>query len=350
LYRLRIMTIEKNQKINILIKSYLGGELNDSECAELVEWMDTDPENVAYFREYADAQSPLKSEMLDSGWAAMKHKRQLRESADKLPINGDFSWGRKVLSISRIQFAKYAAILIIGVISLMLSLNQLSDHLNSKDNTQWIQAKTQAGQKTQIVLPDSSVVWLNSESVISFPTSFKSQKKRIVRLEGEAFFDVADQGRSLFIVQCRDYNVEVHGTRFNVMAYRDFNRTETTLLEGAVKITNGKQSITLLPGERAIASGNYLTKSRANVRQASAWTENKFYFDNVSFTELARRLERWYDVKITLEDKSLNDIYYSGYFKNEETVWQVLDVIKMTTPIIYERKQFREIRIGGSTN
>ena len=129
------------------------------------------------------------------------------------------------------------------------------------------------------------------------------------------------------------------------MAYEDFDRTETTLVEGIVYIHKGSQNLTLKPGERAVFSKNYLTKSSAQVRQATLWKDNKFYFDNIPLRELARRLERWYDVKIILKDPSLKDIYYSGYFKNEETVWQVLAVIQMTTPIQYERNQFREITI-----
>ncbi|NJK86716.1 MAG: DUF4974 domain-containing protein [Bacteroidales bacterium] len=90
---------------------------------------------------------------------------------------------------------------------------------------------------------------------------------------------------------------------------------------------------------------NTLSKSKGLVRQATLWKENKFYFDKVPFKELVRRLERWYDVKIQLNDQSFDEVFYSGYFKNEETIWQVLDVIKMTTPIDYERKDFRQIVI-----
>ena len=202
------------------------------------------------------------------------------------------------------------------------------------------------GSKDENNSPDRSVVWLNSETSISFPSDLKSRRNRIVKLEGEAYFDVKKQGSSRFTVICSDYDIEVKGTKFNVMAYKDFERTETTLVEGAVNISKGNQNLTLKPGERAIYSKNYLTKSRAQVRQATLWKDNKFYFDNIPLRELIRRLERWYDVKIILKDSPLKDIYYSGYFKNEETVWQVLNVIQMTTPILYERNQFREITIA----
>lgn len=337
------------QKIDDLIRKYLEGNLCDAECAELLNWLDKDQNNTDYFREFARTGLPEQNATIEKSWNALKVKRQLRESAEGLHMNRHDK-GRKILHLSLLQITRYAALIVIGMITVLYAHNRIQDYLEDKQGGQWIHAETEAGQKTKIVLPDSTVVWLNSESVVSFSSNFETQRKRIIKLDGEAFFDVTDQGRSKFIVQCRDYNIEVKGTRFNVMAYKDFNRTETTLVEGAVQIIKGEDKLVLDPGERAIASRGYLTKSRAQVRQATLWKENKFYFDNVPFRELARRLERWYDVKITLADRSLDDIYYSGYFKNEETVWQVLDVIQITTPIVYERKQFREITISRKAN
>ena len=339
-----------NKSIDSIISDYLSGSLDSSECAILVEWLKEDQKNTHYFLERSAKWEAPPGKELEMSWNALKIKRQLRESAADLSVNRSPGWGRKVLRMTRIQFARYAALFIIGLITFLLTYSRVLDYREAKQSTNWIQAETQAGQKTKIVLPDSTVVWLNSESVVSFCSNFETHKERIIKLDGEAFFHVADQGRSKFIVRCPDYDVEVKGTKFNVMAYKDFSRTETTLVEGEVQIRKGDRKISLGPGERAVASGNYLTKSKAHIRQATLWKENKFYFDNVPFRELARRLERWYDVKITLADRSLDDIYYSGYFKNEETVWQVLDVIQITTPIVYERKQFREITISRKNN
>ena len=336
---------DKKQDICNIIDKYLEGNLDDAESTLLLDWLKKDQKNAQYFRDYSAGWQYQQSELLEMSWDRLKVKRQLRESAGNFRLKTKHSWGSKVLHISRLQFIRYAAVLIIGLITVFFSYDRIQDYLGNSKEKQWIRAETLAGQKTKIVLPDSSVVWLNSESVLSFPSDFESRKNRIIKLAGEAYFDVAKHGNSKFTVKCLDYDVEVKGTQFNVMAYKDFNRTETTLVEGVVIIIKGKQKLTLKPGERAIYSKNFLTKSKAQVRQATLWKDNMFYFDNIPFRELARRLERWYDVNITLKDPAMNDIYYSGYFKNEETVWQVLDVIRITTPIVYERKQFREITI-----
>ena len=338
--------IDKNKGVDKIIRKYLNGDLGDEECKTLIQWLDEDKENVKYLRDYSREWNPPGNESLENSWNILQVKKQLRESSADLRLERKKSWGSRAIHVSRMQLFRYAAVLMISfVLSVFIGM-QLSDYLKDESNKPWISAETQSGQKTKIILPDRSVVWLNSETSISFPSDLKSRRNRIVKLEGEAYFDVKKQGSSRFTVICSDYDIEVKGTKFNVMAYKDFERTETTLVEGAVNISKGKQNLTLKPGERAVYSKNYLTKSRAQVRQATLWKDNKFYFDNIPLRELVRRLERWYDVKIILKDSSLKDIYYSGYFKNEETVWQVLDVIQMTTPILYERNQFREITIA----
>ena len=338
----------KNKEADHIIGKYLKGDLNDAECKSLIQWLDADKENVKYMRDFTREWSPVRNESLENSWNVLQVKMQLRESSADFQLASKKSWGSRAIQMSRRQLFRYAAVLMIGLLLSVFIGSQLSHYFKDESKKPWISAETQSGQKTKIILPDSSVVWLNSESTLSFPADFESRKIRIVKLEGEAYFDVAKQGSSRFTVVCPDYDIEVKGTKFNVMAYSDFERTETTLVEGVVNIRKGSQILTLKSGERAIYSKNYLSKSRAKVRQATLWKDNKFYFDNIPLRELARRLERWYDVKIIL-DPSLKETYYSGYFKNEETVWQVLDVIQITTPILYERNQFREITIARKT-
>lgn len=337
--------MRKNQKIDQLIDNYLSGKLNDWECTILNEWL-KEKKNVSYYNNYCANWEPFFDESFEENWNNLKSERQLREQAAEYRLGSNISSGTGPLRIMNIRLMKYAAVFVIGVLGTLLIKDQLSEIWKSDHKAHWVHAETVSGQKAKIILPDSSVVWLNSETILSFPSDFLAQKNRIVKLDGEGFFEVKDQKRNNFIVRSHDYDILVKGTRFNVMAYKDFNRTETTLVEGSITVLRGKEKLQVNPGERVIYSRNYLTKSKAQVRQSTLWKENKFYFDNVPFKELVRRLERWYDVKITLRDESFNDVYYSGYFKNEETIWQVLDVIKMTTPIKYERKQFRVISIN----
>jgi transmembrane sensor len=328
-----------------LIKKYLTGSLSESEVDNLVNWIRSDNENLSYFRKCCRSWEGSEDISLERSYNHLVSKRMLREAAENTVAGaGSYQVSFLFRKYSR-RFMKYAAVFMVGILATILLQLYISNNRKMENAVQWVCAETATGQKARLVLPDSSVVWLNAETRISFPSDFAAQRERVVTLEGEAYFQVQDQKSRHFTVRCRDYEVRVKGTEFNVMAYEDFNRTEATLVRGAITVIRDNKSVDVSPGERVVYSDNSLVKSNAHIRQATLWKENKFYFDNVPFRELIRRLERWYDVDITLSGEQLDKIYYSGYFKNEETVWQVLDVIQLTTPIQYERKDFREIII-----
>jgi len=182
-------------------------------------------------------------------------------------------------------------------------------------------------------------VWLNSESKLRYPANF-SQKERWVELSGEAFFSVTRHGDQSFFVKTTDFNIRVTGTKFNVMAYEDFNRTEASLEEGRIELlsNSGKEKIAQLkPNQKIIFSKEKheytIVKSKPEIE--SSWKNNEFVFEDIEFSEFAKRLERWYNVEIIFADQELSKIRYTGKFKNKETIWQVLDIIKLTTNIEY---------------
>ena len=168
-----------------------------------------------------------------------------------------------------------------------------------------------------------------------------------MELTGEAYFKVTKNPKVPFIVRTKAYDVKVFGTEFNVMAYDDFNRTETTLVNGIVKISRNNNELLLKPGETMVFANNKFTRKAGKVEQAVSWKDEKFYFDAIPFSELVVRLERWYNVKIEISDPGLKNRLYSGVFKNEETIWQVLDVVEKTSPIHYQKSGFREIIISS---
>jgi ferric-dicitrate binding protein FerR (iron transport regulator) len=213
-----------------------------------------------------------------------------------------------------------------------------------KQEVVWFESSTPRGEKSKLQLPDGSIVWLNSESTISFSNNF-STATREVRLSGEAYFEVAKSSGVPFIVKTKAYDIQVLGTKFNVMAYDDFMRTETSLVEGQVKIYKGSQVVGLAPGQMLTYQDGKINIKEANTIRSGYWKDGRFDFDQVTFEELIARLERWYNVDIKMENDELKEIVYSGVFKNEETIWQVLNSIQMTLPITYSRIGFREFII-----
>jgi len=168
---------------------------------------------------------------------------------------------------------------------------------------------------------------------------------RNVKLNGEAYFEVAKHNGSVFTVETPDYNVRVLGTKFNLMAYENFNRTETTLIEGMIEIQKGKQIIDVVPGQTFTYKDNQFFSKETKAAKSSRWKDDVFDFDQITFQEMVIRLERWYDVDIEIRSEELKQITYSGVFKNEETIEEVLNTFQLTMPIRYTRDGFRKFNI-----
>lgn len=163
---------------------------------------------------------------------------------------------------------------------------------------------TPRGGQYRLILPDGSKVWLNASSSIHFPTAFAG-RNRDVELTGEAYFEVAKNKEKPFHVNVNGMQVEVLGTHFNVNAYGDEGRIETSLLEGSVKIKSGQSSGLLKPGQQArlMKNSNQIEIQRADMNEVMAWKNGLFQFDGASITTIMSEISRWYDVDIEYAGK-----------------------------------------------
>ncbi|MDR6784504.1 transmembrane sensor [Pedobacter africanus] len=162
-----------------------------------------------------------------------------------------------------------------------------------------ITLNTPKGGEYRVVLSDGTKVWLNAASSLSYPTSFTG-KERIVKLEGEAYFEVAHNPRHPFIVSTGEQQVKVLGTSFNVNAYQNEHRTVTTLLNGSVQLSSsGAASTTQLhPGEQAIFDRSGFEVDKVDAALYAAWKDGEFRFKATPLIEALRQVERWYDLEI----------------------------------------------------
>ncbi|HEY0176031.1 MAG TPA: FecR domain-containing protein, partial [Pedobacter sp.] len=166
-------------------------------------------------------------------------------------------------------------------------------HTDSPDNT----ITTPSGGQYQLVLSDGTKVWLNAASSLKFPAHFL-KGKREVELTGEAYFEVAKNAASPFIVKAADQQVLVLGTHFNIKAYQDENTVKTSLLEGRVNISLAGQTATLLPGQEALNRHNgQIGVHEADVEESIAWKKGLFQFNNAGIEEVMKQVARWYNVK-----------------------------------------------------
>jgi ferric-dicitrate binding protein FerR (iron transport regulator) len=327
-----------NNTIERKICDYFNGKLSATEEAELIQWLQFSEENEAYFRSYKEKIDPQEIEhpLLQSSFSELKNKLLINQE-----FNTRNSTGIKKLQLS---FARIAAMLLVAVITGFSIAYLLIGPSTPKAEVVWFETHVPRGEKSQLILPDGSKVWLNSESDISYPSDFMTGN-RVMKLKGEAYFEVAKLDNKLFTVETNNYNIKVLGTKFNVMAYPDFNRTETSLIEGKIEIQKGEQNVQVIPGETFSYANDKYSIKEARVSQTSKWKDDIFDFDRIAFKELIVRMERWYDVDIEIKNPELNGILYSGIFKNEETIWEVLNTFQLTLPIKCSRVGFRKFVI-----
>ena len=182
--------------------------------------------------------------------------------------------------------------------------------------------KTPRGGQYQVTLPDGSKVWLNAASSLRFPTAFTGSD-RTVELTGEAYFEIAARQNQPFKVKVNETQVDVLGTHFDVMAYPEEGRTQTSLLEGAVRIDN----LTLQPGEAAVQQDGQMTRTDIDPDQVIAWKNGLFHFESNTLEEVMHQVSRWYDVDVRYDTKVKR--HFSGLISRSASLTEVLKMLDM---------------------
>lgn len=195
------------------------------------------------------------------------------------------------------------------------------------------------GQKSDVLLPDGTKVYLNADSKLSYGRNFNG-KQRMVELTGEAYFEVAKDTNSPFIVKAGDVEVQALGTSFNVNAYPGNDAISTFLTEGSVLVSSVHQSLRLNPGEAAVYSSSdahIVKKKNEDSRLYIAWKWNEMVFNDEPITNIIKLLERNYNVRFEIKNKKLNNISFTGTLKNS-SLQSTLYALQFTSPISFRNK------------
>ena len=205
-------------------------------------------------------------------------------------------------------------------------------------------------QKQKLVLPDSTVVWLNVGSRIEYPENFTDH--RLVCLEGEAYFDVTHFASHPFTVRAFGLDVTVLGTIFNVSAYKSEKEVIATLVEGEIALQfegNQSQQTILTPNQQVVfnkESGD-LRFATVNTEFFTSWVKGYYKFENVSFEQIAKHFERVYEVVIYFEDESLKTLLFTGTFLHNQRMDTVLELLREISTFQYTI-QGNQIKISQS--
>lgn len=249
---------------------------------------------------------------------------------------------QKNLRFSRLinQIQRFAAILFIPLL-IGSVWYVISNHQTEKSfATSTYRTKSPVGMRSILTLPDSSIVWLNSGSTLSYSIPFTKANRRVI-INGEAYFEVSKIPGSSFIVSSANLDVKVVGTKFNFKAYDDEKKTEVILDEGKVELypsKNGvkeeKDKVIIEPGTRAVVDNinGSIIESSENTERFTAWRNGMMIFDNTPFDEVAKQLERWYGTEIIVKDPAIYRYKITTKFK-DETLKDVLEMLEISSPI-----------------
>ncbi len=238
-------------------------------------------------------------------------------------------------------YSKIAALIFLPVI--IFSICHYFNHHSNGLTSSWVEVHSPYGARTQFSLPDGSVGWLNSGSILKYPAQFNSSRN--VSLKGEAYFKVAKNTHSPFIVNAKEVEVKVLGTEFNVVAYDNDSITEVVVASGKVEVTakSGKLKKELLPTERFVLNSpnKKCHKTTVDVQNFISWKDGKLVFANDNLIEVARKVSRYYDVDFDI-NKNVDTGQLFRAVLEGESLEELMRYMKMTMPIdftIKEREQ-----------
>lgn len=248
-------------------------------------------------------------------------KKQIRKELHQI------IWKRRWL-----QYAKYAAVITL----LVTSSFGIYSLFETPSAQQMLTAHVEPGSKSEIILPDGTNVQLNGATTFAYDVD--NSRQRLVRLSGEAFFEVAKNPDCPFRVIANDLQIEVTGTSFNVNTYKK-DIIETSLLTGQIKISGGSlpQTYVLTPGEKATYSGadKELKITKVDVHVETGWCGNYLIFDSEPLVDVIKKIERWYGVEIELRCPQIGQDLLSGSFRHE-SIENVIHSLSLQYKFKYE--------------
>ena len=346
------------------IVNVLTAKASQEEVAEVRQWLSENEGNRKMYDEYvniwkvSNAVNRNDDYSPDVAWASL-NKRMKPEKPRKLHL-------------ASLKKAMMVAAMVTVVFLAGIAFNKFTTKTTVTINQSlltYTEYTSPYGSKSKVKLPDGSSVWLNAGSTLRYSSDF-NEKNREVYLEGEGYFDVALNEQTYFLVQTSAITIKVLGTAFNVKAYPEESVVETTVERGTVQLINplsASQEATILRAQqKAVITKENLpdnksgessvqenksdikpsnsvpitgVKVNSNIKTEvyTSWKDQRWVIESEKLSSLAVKLERRFNVHFVFDDEALKENVFSGKLE-DETLDQVLEAIKLTSPILYRVK------------
>lgn len=351
-------------RMDVLLAKHLAGELSPEENEEL-EWaMLADPalrvtlQVLQRMRELPSGGTAAEEQkMLERGLQRLHGEEREKIKYQEI-AEAAYQEEAKVRRLPARWWMAAAAVVILVVAGAILFRGNKHPVIAAAAPVQDKEIATRYGTRVFQELPDGSKLWLNAGSKVKYAENFANGRRELT-LTGEAFFDVKHDPEHPFIIHAGKLDVKVLGTSFNIRAYPNDSTMETTLIKGKVEIDfqgNPQSNIVLQPNEKVVipvkempvvqAAGRNVVRrmvapdSTYRTLIETSWVEDKLVFRNEAFSDVSMRLERWYNIHFSFEDKHYLHDRLTGYFK-DQPIKNVMDALQISLGFRY--------RIDGDT-
>lgn len=214
-------------------------------------------------------------------------------------------------------------------------------YTSSKHESTFIVKSNKSHIVKQVRLEDGTIIKLNNSSQIIYPEHFSSNKREIF-LEGEAYFDVAHNAKSPFIVRTGELTIKVLGTKFTVNANSSNSLITASLLEGSIEIFDRENKLKMIPNQRVTYHIHNKKMELSSIKDATSeicWTENLWILSNTPLLEICQRLENQFNIKFIIMNENLINKTFTGQFHTNESLESILETLQISTSFKYERKK-----------
>ena len=299
-----------------ILQRYVEGNVSPEEIIAVVDWLDADESHVREFMAL--------------------HKLNDISLLNQPDSKVDVQKKKKTITFRQIgyELAKIAAILI-----LFWGGTKLYETTSVKENVIAYQTLyVPAGQRAELILPDSTHVWLNARSKLVYPISF-GKDIRQVELNGEAYFDVIHNEKQPFVVKAPQMDIQVLGTEFNVTAYSSSSDFEVALLRGCIELSSPRLSSNyrMKEKEHIRLQNNKLISKDISDYDYFRWKEGLICFNNESVATIIEKLKLYYDIDIEVYNQKFINSRYTGKFRTKDGIEQVLRVLQIEHKFTYTK-------------
>jgi len=323
---------DKTQYFKQLMMQYLSETISDKEEQILLEMLNADTSLKDSFNEIVKTRAISMIPSLES----------------KKAFNYNFLLdllGLDLKSPARPTLVQYflriASVLVFLLTTSVTGYYLYTEVINTSSQLMTYTTVVPLGSQAKIILPDGTMAWLNAGTILKYTNQY-GKKNREVEMTGEGYFDVKNDAEKPFMVKTNDIEIKVLGTIFNVRSYAVDPTVEVSLIEGKLYVTAMEsvtnQEITLLPNQRLhyIKDSKTMYATYTDVTKSAQWQVGKLYFVDATLEEIAKDLERRFDVQIYFESSDIKDEYYSGSLDMNlpvSTLLEYVDVDKKFTRV-----------------